>query len=232
VRHSLFASDLKFVGLHWLLAAPAGLHATSVEPGIRRQTWNFFGSFIDLCADLKSSDDDSAVLVFGSPKQRTATNGISPPEAVQILVEELARIASRAASRNITILIEPLSSDQTNVVNTLEEAVRIVQEIGSPAIQTMFDVHNAADETRPHPELIRQYFEYIKHVHVNEMDGREPGTGDYDFGALLSTLATLNYRGWVSLEVFDFSRDYRDVASRALQHLEQPLGVPHRSKNI
>jgi sugar phosphate isomerase/epimerase len=185
-----------------------------------------------LCADLKTSEDDCAVVVFGSPNQRSARNGVTPREGVSMLTEELARIAPHAESRNVVVLLEPLSSSQTNVINTLEEAVQIVKEIDSPAIQTMFDVHNAADETAPHAELIRKYSNYIKHVHVNEMDGREPGTGDYDFAMLLSTLGTLDYKGWVSVEVFDFSRDCREVASRALQHLAQTPGVPRLSKHI
>ena len=84
----------------------------------------------------------------------------------------------------------------------------------------MFDVHNAVDETLPHPELLCRYMPHIRHVHVNEMDGREPGSGKVDFQTLLATLAKLAYTGWVSLEVFDFSRDGRDVASRALSYLK------------
>ena len=87
----------------------------------------------------------------------------------------------------------------------------------------MFDTHNAVDETVPHAELIRRYFEYIAHVHVNEMDGREPGTGNYDFGEILSTLWELNYKGWVSLEAFEFSRGADIIAGGALQHLKMEL---------
>ncbi len=68
----------------------------------------------------------------------------------------------------------------------------------------MFDTHNAVNETEPHPALIERYFEFIRHVHVNELDGRHPGCADYDFGTLLATLIRLGYRHWVSLEVFDF----------------------------
>jgi sugar phosphate isomerase/epimerase len=105
------------------------------------------------------------------------------------------------------------------VINTLGEAVAIVEQIGSPAVRTMFDTHNAVDETIPHTELIRGFFPYIAHIHVNEMDGREPGTGDYDFSQLLKTLADLEYRDWVSLEVFDFARGAEAIARGALEHL-------------
>jgi sugar phosphate isomerase/epimerase len=83
----------------------------------------------------------------------------------------------------------------------------------------MFDTHNAVDETEPHTELIRRYLPYIAHVHVNEIDGREPGMGDYDFSRLLAALADLDYCGWVSVEAFDFSRDAEEIAARAIATL-------------
>jgi sugar phosphate isomerase/epimerase len=101
-----------------------------------------------------------------------------------------------------------------------------VRQIGSPAIKTMFDTHNAVDETEPHAALIRKYFPYIAHVHVNETDGREPGMGDYDFAAVLSVLQELNYSGCVSLEAFDFSRDPIEIASHALDHLRAASPAP------
>jgi sugar phosphate isomerase/epimerase len=87
-------------------------------------------------------------------------------------------------------------------------------------VQTMFDVHNAIDEREEHSELIRKYLPFIAHVHVNEPDGREPGAGDYDFAKLLSTLAELGYKGWISVEVFDFSRGAEEIARRARATLQ------------
>jgi sugar phosphate isomerase/epimerase len=132
----------------------------------------------------------------------------------------MAAVASHAESCGVTLLIEALSPSQTDVVTSLAEAVALVRQIGSPAVQTMFDVHNAIDETEPHTVLLERYLPYIRHVHVNEMDGKEPGMGDYDFLILLQKLAEMNYDGWVSLEAFDFSRDARDVATRAIKTLK------------
>jgi len=36
------------------------------------------------------------------------------------------------------------------------------------------------DEVEPHAILVDRYFDLIRHVHINEMDGRHPGTGNYD----------------------------------------------------
>jgi D-psicose/D-tagatose/L-ribulose 3-epimerase len=101
--------------------------------------------------------------------------------------------------------------------------VAVVREIASPAVQTMFDVHNAADETEPAATLVDRYFEFIRHVHVNEMNGGHCGTGDYDFKPLLEVLRRRDYKGWVSLEAFDFTPGPERIAAESLRHLESEI---------
>ncbi len=224
IRQILATAGLTFVGLHWILVGPAGLHATTRDEAVRKRTWDYVHQLVDLCADLAAPDAESkGVLVFGSPKQRSTVDGMTPREATDVFTHELAHAAPHAESRGVKILVEALPANQSDVVNCLADAVAIVRQIGSPAIQTMFDTHNAVDEKDSHPELVRKYFPYIQHVHVNETDGREPGMGDYDFASLLATLAELKYSGWVSLEAFDFSRDPLTIARNAITHLKSAM---------
>ncbi len=224
IRQTISDHGLTFVGLHWLLAAPPGLQVAARDETQRKHTWDYVKGLIDLCADLTESRK-SPVVVFGSPKQRCTNGGLTPKEATAIFADGMQSVAAHARSCGVTLLVEALASDQTDVINTLEEAVAIVRKIGQPSVQTMFDVHNTANETLPHAELVRKYFPYIRHVHVNEMDGREPGMGDYNFGALLNTLVELDYSGWVSLEAFDFTRDPREVAAGAITHLKASVSA-------
>jgi len=217
LRQMMSAAHLEFVGLHWLLAAPAGLHATARDKNVRDRTWQYVNHFVDLCADL--AEEPGSVVVFGSPKQRCSRDGMTAAEATEAYIEGLAKVAPHAESRGVILLVEALSPDQCDVVTSLAEAVGIVQQINSPAVQTMFDTHNAVLETDPHVDLVKKFFPHIKHVHVNEMDGKEPGMGDYNFSALLDCLTELDYQGWVSLEAFDFSRDPKEIIARSLSTL-------------
>jgi sugar phosphate isomerase/epimerase len=187
-RRIMAEEGLSFVGLHWLMVSPEGLHVTTNDVEKRAKSWQHIRDLIDLCADL----GQHGVMVFGSPKQRSTVEGMSPRDAVAVFTEELAKVAPQAQDQDVRILVEALPSNQSDVINTLQEAVAIVEQINSPAVQSMFDTHNALDETEPHMDLVRRYFRHIAHVHVNEMDGREPGTGNYDFGALLVKILYLN----------------------------------------
>jgi sugar phosphate isomerase/epimerase len=214
-RSAMDSEGLRFAGLHWLMVAPEGLHVTTPDAELRARSWRHIHDLIDLCADL----GDNGVMVFGSPKQRSTTAGSTVEDATKRMEDGLAEISGHAMERRVTLLVEALPRSQSNVVTTLAEAVRIVRRINSPAIRTMFDTHNAEDETDPHAEILTRYFEYIHHVHVNEMDGRHPGTGEYDFAAILNVLKQRNYSGWISLEVFDFSAGADNIARQSLSYL-------------
>ena len=215
-------NGLHYCGLHSFLKAPAGLHLTTPDATVRARTWEYFARLIDLAADL----GPSPVMVLGSSRQRQAIDGATPADAAKRLAEGLSKVAPQAARRGTTILVEPLAPHLCNVVNTMAEAVAIVDQVKSPAVQSMFDTHNTTAETAPLPDVIRKYFKYIRHVHLNELDGRYPGAGNFAFGPVLQTLRDLDYRGWISVEVFDFKPDGETVARLSadrIRHLEGGL---------
>lgn len=218
-RDIIGGEGLQFVGLHWLMVSPKGLHVTTPDSALRERSWQHIRDLIDLCADL----GPGGVMVFGSPNQRASTGGLTREQATRHYVEGLASVAPQAEDRGVTVLIEALPKAQCDVVLTLDEAAGLVKEIASPAVRTMFDVHNAIDETDAHATLVERHFPLIRHVHVQELDGRHCGWGDYDFKPVLEMLRRLDYKGWVSLEAFDFTPGAGKLANESLRHLEAEI---------
>ncbi len=216
-RRVMDGEGLACTGLHSLLKAPAGLHLTTPDAAVRQRSWEYFGRLIDLAADLT----DKPVMVLGSSKQRQAVDGVTRADAR--LTEGLQRLAPQAEQRGVCIVMEPLAPHLCNVVNTLAEAMAIVRAVHSPAVQTIFDAHNTAAEKEPLDALLRQYFPWIRHVHLNEMDGRRPGADNFPFPLVLRTLRELGYQGWLSVEVFDFKPDGETVARLASEYLHGQL---------
>lgn len=222
LAQSMEIAGLRCTGLHWLFTPPPeGMHFTTPDESVRRRSVDYLDKLIDFCADLQGR-----CMVFGSPNQRSAAK-ISVEQAKQYFMDGMLRVADHAEDRGVKILIESLSKDQTNVINTLAEAVRLIEKIGHPAIRTMFDFHNTADETEPADELIRKYHVYIDHVHVQEMDGQYlgKGTGRDDFVPAFQALKDVGYDGWISLEVFDFSPGHQTIARESIQTLKQIEGL-------
>jgi sugar phosphate isomerase/epimerase len=219
LRRIIQDEGLSFVGLHWLMVSPKGLHVTTPDGELRQRSWQHIRNLIDLCADL----GPGGVMVFGSPKQRGTTGGSTVEEATQRYTDGLASVASHAAARGVRVLVEALPKDQTDVVGRLAEAVRIVQQINSPGVRTMFDSHNAVDETEPHGDLVARFLPYIEHVHVNETDGKHCGRGNYDFKPVFRALRGGGYQGWISLEAFDFSFGAETIARESLAYLDAEI---------
>jgi len=82
--------------------------------------------------------------------------------------------------------------------------------------------HNTVDETETFEEIITNYFTFIQHVHVQEMDGRYLGAGDAAtrFVKAFQTLKDLGYNKWVSLEVFDFTPGGKKIAEESIKVLK------------
>jgi D-psicose/D-tagatose/L-ribulose 3-epimerase len=210
------------VGLHWLLSPPPrGLHFTSAVASVRRRTLDYVRKLIDFCGDLGGQ-----TMVFGSPKGRDTEGKLSVAEARKNLAGGLFRIADHAQQRGLRILLEPLGHDQTDVVNTLSEAMKVIEEIHHPAIETIFDFHNTLDEEEPFHELIERYFTHIYHVHVQEMDGKFLGAGEgaKKYIQAFQSLKDRKYDKWVSVEVFDFSPGPKTIAKESMRALKSIEG--------
>ena len=62
--------------------------------------------------------------------------------------------------------------------------------------------------------------EIFCHVHVNDASGRGPGFGETQFTPILKTLVKNGYKGYISVEVFEFDPDPQTIASRSLGYLK------------
>ncbi|MDR0576704.1 MAG: sugar phosphate isomerase/epimerase [Candidatus Accumulibacter sp.] len=214
-RTALRAAGLRFAGFHWLLAKPDGLHVTTPDRALRKKSWDHLRRLIDAAAELGGGN-----LILGSPKQRGAAPGQSPAEAVAILSEELASIAPFAAERRSPLLLEALSTDQTDVVNRLSEVEAIVEKAGHPGVGGMLDFHNCADETSPYATLVDRYIGMIRHVHLNDRRGNHPLPGDHAYLPAFSRLHGLGYDGWVSLEIFSIPENPDEVLAQTAAYIE------------
>lgn len=219
LRSAMADEGVAFVGLHWLLKTPAGLHVTAPDDALRKRSWDYVRRLVDLSADL----GDGGVLVFGSGKARSTTGGTSRAEAVRRFEEGLAGVAPHAESRGATFALEPLARPYSDILNTLDETAGVVRRLGSPAVQTMVDCRHTAllGAQADLAQLVATHREHICHVHINERDGRHPGTGEFPFEDLLGALRRVSYGGWLSLEVFDFEAGGPRIAEETVRFVRE-----------
>ena len=205
-------------GLHWLLIKPAGLSISSKDENVRKRTIDVMLALIDQCAEL-----GGRYLVHGSPHQRRVDPGETRAAAMARARDSFASIAERAQKAGVVYCIEPLSSEQTPLINTLDEASRMVEEIGSPAVRSMLDCSSAGRmEKEPLNALVDRWLPkgVIAHVQVNDRNRRGPGQGEQRFAPLFASLKKHGYRGDVAVEPFDYVPDGPGAAARAIGYIK------------
>ncbi len=206
---------LEIVGLHWLLASPEGLHMTTPDPAVRRRTFEYFASLVRFCADLEGS-----VLVLGSPKQRSVSEGENPQEAWRHATDGLRGVAEICAKCQVKLLLEPLSPKETNFLNTVEEALELARMIDHPQVGYHLDCKAMSFMPEGIEGTLRRYGRGAGHFHANEPGGLGPGMGDVDFRPIFQALKESGYSGWASAEPFDYKPDSETVARAALNAMQ------------
>lgn len=140
------------------------------------------------------------IIVFGSSGSRTIPDGFDQAKAKEQFISLCKRLTPFAARHNITLAIEQLNHEETNFINTMNEAAEIVEAVGHPHLKMICDIYHALKENDPASEITRLK-EHLVHCHIAEKKDRTPpGVNGEDFTAYLKALKKINYKGRISLE--------------------------------
>lgn len=216
IRQTAEKSGLAILGLHWLLAKTEGFQLTSADPAVRRLTADYLGQLADCCRDLGGS-----ILVFGSPLQRRIPPGHSLGEATDFAADTIFQALPRFESAGVKLALEPLAPPEADFLTTCAETCALLDRLNHPDLALHLDVKAMCSESEPIPTLIRRHADRVVHFHANDANRRGPGFGDVDFRPILAALRDVNYQGWVSVEVFDYSPDPVTIARESIHYLRE-----------
>jgi sugar phosphate isomerase/epimerase len=212
-RRAAADAGIAITGLHWLLVKPDGLSITSPDAAVRARTIEAIRRIVGLCAEL-----GGRYLVHGSPAQRRTPEGVDRATARAWIAEALAAAARAAQEAGVVYLIEPLPRDETDQVNTLDEAVALVREVGSPSLATMLDAKSAAlSESASAPALLDRWLPsgLVRHVQLNDRNRRGPGQGGDRIAPIVAALLRGGYDADIAVEPFEYVPDGPACAARA-----------------
>jgi sugar phosphate isomerase/epimerase len=217
IRRAAADAGVSITGLHWLLLTPKGLSITSPDEAVRARTVDVMRRLVEFCAELGGK-----VLVHGSPGQRAVPVGERRETAIARARDCFAQIAAPAREAGVVYCIEPLSTAETEVINTVAEAAAIVDAVNDPGLRTMIDTAAAARmEVEPVAAVIDRWLPTgrIAHVQVNDRNRRGPGEGDDRFAPVFAALKRNRYDGIVAVEPFKYVPDGQACAARAIGYV-------------
>jgi sugar phosphate isomerase/epimerase len=211
-------TGIEIIGLHWLLARTEGLHLTTSDAGVRRRTAQYLVALAEATRDLGGD-----LMVFGSPKQRSLTDGVSWNQAFDHATEVFRQAMPGIAASGVRLCMEPLAPTETDFINTCAEGMRLIDAVGHENFVLHLDVKAMSSEATPIPELIQKYVPRTGHFHANDCNLKGPGFGDVDFVPIFKALREAGYDKWVSVEVFDYTPDPETIASKSIEYMNESL---------
>ena len=139
------------------------------------------------------------IAVFGSGKSRNRPEGMAYGDAFRRL-RDVARLIGDAADQfGVTVAVEPLNRNETNMVNSLAEGAALVAAADHPRIRLLADYYHVAVENEPPRDVAR--LGGVAHVHIATREGRFiPLTPADGYRELFASLKKTGYAGGVSVE--------------------------------
>jgi len=149
-------------------------------------------------------------VVLGSGSARQYPDGFSKEAALGQFADFCRWLGPEARERNITIAIEPLRKEESNLINSLAEGLRFVKAVNDPNIQLNVDYYHLEME-KEDPSIILQAKDYVRHVHTANPQGRvfPLRWEEYNYAPFYSALRKIRYDKEISIEARteDFQRD-------------------------
>jgi sugar phosphate isomerase/epimerase len=167
---------------------------------------------------------------LGAPCITTEPGGpVGPGEswsrALHLFVEGLKPVAEHAEKEGVLLLVEP---EPGLLIETADQFLELMQHLDSPAIGLNFDIGHAYCVGDEPATTIPKLAPYIRHFHLEDIAATRvhhhliPGEGAIDFAATLRAIKAIEYKGWITIELYPYVDD-PDMAARAARERVQKI---------
>lgn len=134
-------------------------------------------------------------------------------------VSAFQELSDYAAPKNVQIALETVTIMQTNFINTMADAERIIKMVDRPNFRLMMDVFHMNLEEKNVLQAIRDYSKYNIHVHLADNNRRYPGQCGLDFEEIISVFKECGYDGNFCTEIFQLP-SMEEAAKGAIEYLK------------
>lgn len=192
------------------------LSFTDPDPEVRRQAVDRIASHVPLAKKA------GAVIIIGLVRG-VIQDGVSERQARDWMFSCFKTCVEIAGKEGVRVAFEPLNRYETPLLNTAKEGLELIDHVGADNLGLLLDTFHMNIEEPSIEESIKACGERIFHFHVADSNRWYPGAGHLDFRAILETLLSTGYSGFVSGE-FMAVPDADVAAQKAIRCLRE-LGI-------
>lgn len=176
------------------MAVEDGLTFSDSDPDVRHRAIMRIREHIDLAAFLGS------MPVIGGIKGSLGRDPETRVTRLAFVLDCMQQCAAAAAEAGVNLLLEAINRYETDYVNTVDEALHLLHQIGSPTLKLLVDTFHMNIEEADIAGSVRRAGSTIGHVHLVDSNRQAPGHGHLDLLSVLQALSDIHYQGYLSLE--------------------------------
>jgi D-psicose/D-tagatose/L-ribulose 3-epimerase len=125
-------------------------------------------------------------------------------------VSSLRIAAAYAAERSVKLAIEPLNRFETDLVNTVDQGLRLVEDIEAGNVGLLLDTFHMNIEEKDIPAAIERAAGHIVEFHACSNDRGTPGEDHLPWPKIAEALKAAGYDGPIVIEAF--TPEIREIA--------------------
>jgi D-psicose/D-tagatose/L-ribulose 3-epimerase len=129
------------------------------------------------------------------------------------VVRNLKQLCKYAQARGRQVCLEPLNRFETDFINTCDQALQMVADVGSPVLKIHLDTFHMNIEEKDQAKAIRKAGKLLGHFHACGSDRGTPGNDHIDWKPIAAALKAVRYQGDVVIE--SFTTDVKVIAKAA-----------------
>ncbi len=194
--------------------ANLNLHFATTDPARKTQLLDVFRGLIDVAAELGAMVNVGRCRGFIEPGQSRA-------QTQERFIATARELCLYARSCGVTLVLEPVNRYEINFINSVAEAVALLDTAGLTDMALMPDLFHMNIEDRDIASELRQHCHRVRYLHMADSNRLAPGQGHIDFTAVFLALKQCGYSGWASVEILP-QPDPDTAARQAIEYL-RPL---------
>lgn len=129
------------------------------------------------------------------------------------VVKQLKTLSKYAQKRGRQICLEPLNRFETDFINTVDQGLQMIADVGSPVLKLHLDTFHMNIEEKNQAKAIRKAGKLLGHFHACGTDRGTPGNDSLDWPPIVAALKSVGYKGDVVIE--SFTKDVKVIARAA-----------------
>ncbi len=171
--------------------------------------------YLKACIDLMVVLDAPSLIgpVYSSVGRADAVPPVEYKKQWKTVVANLKKLCAYASKRGKLICMEPLNRFETDFINTVDQALKMIKDVGSPALKLHLDTFHMNIEEKCQGAAIKKAGKLLGHFHACGSDRGTPGNDHINWDHIADALKRTKYDGDVVIE--SFTQDVKVIARAA-----------------